>query len=91
MTQANQLPSRASRRGGKKRSNSISSIADITSPAFRVFLLAFMAKLLALVIRQTVSVSVIMFPALCQTAVTISQDILLTYHDVAYRTNTLAA
>lgn len=41
-------PSRASLRGSRNRSNSISSIADKTSPAFRVFLLAFMAKLFAL-------------------------------------------
>lgn len=43
------IPSSASRKGCKKRSNSISSIADITSPALRVFLFAFIAKLFALV------------------------------------------
>lgn len=41
-------PSKASLRGSRNRSNSISSIAAKTSPAFRVFRLAFMAKLFAL-------------------------------------------
>lgn len=44
----NAIPSRASRKGCRNRSNSISSMADITSPAFSVFRFDFMAKLLAL-------------------------------------------
>lgn len=42
------LPSSASRKGCKNRSNSISSIAAITSPALSVFLFDFIAKLFAL-------------------------------------------
>lgn len=77
-------PSKASLRGSRNRSNSISSIAAKTSPAFRVFRLAFMAKLFALLERGKKKF-------LRQEHFIPSKILSDAYQDVAYNTKTLAA